>query len=133
MSASVIFDDKHKFEIGRSYTLRDGNDIAIIATGMVTPKALAAADQLNRDGIRARVIHMPTVKPIDEQVIVKASKEIGRIITVENHCRIAGLGGAVSEVLTDKAPCYLKRLGFPDIFGNSKHNGTRQTPVNTPA
>jgi len=118
----VIFDDKHKFEIGRSYTLRDGNDAAIIATGMTTPKALAAADQLNKDGIRARVIHMPTVKPIDEQVIVKASKEIGRIITVENHSRIAGLGGAVSEVLTDQAPCYLKRLGFPDIFGESGDN-----------
>ena len=118
----VIFDDKYKFEVGRSYTLRDGSDIAIIATGMVTTKALAAADELNKEGIKARVIHMPTIKPIDEQVIVKAGREIGRIITVENHSRIAGLGGAVSEVLTDQAPCYLKRLGFPDIFGESGEN-----------
>ena len=65
---------------------------------------------------------MPTIKPIDEEVIVKASKDIGKIITVENHSMIAGLGGAVSEVLTDKAPCYLTRLGFPDIFGESGDN-----------
>ncbi len=115
----VIFDEKHKFEIGKSYKLKDGRDITIIAAGMMTPKALAAAKELDKAGISARVIHLPTIKPIDEQVIVKASRETGRIITVENHSRIAGLGGAVSEVLTDLAPCYLKRLGFPDIFGES--------------
>jgi len=118
----VIFDDKYKFEIGRSYTLCNGSDIAIISTGMMTPKALTTAKQLDKEGIKTRVIHMPTIKPIDEEVIIKASKEIGQIITVENHSRIAGLGGAVSEVLTDQAPCYLKRLGFPDIFGESGDN-----------
>ena len=117
-----IFDQHHKFEIGRSYTLRDGGDIAIIATGMMTAKALAAAKELDKDGIQSRVIHMPTIKPIDEEAIVKASRETGGIITVENHSRIAGLGGAVSEVLTDQAPCYLKRLGFPDLFGESGDN-----------
>lgn len=115
----VIFGKDFIFEIGRSYTLTKGGDIAIISTGMMTPKALAAAKELNKEGIKARVIHMPTIKPIDEEVIVKASKDIGRIITIENHSMIAGLGGAVSEVLTDQAPCYLKRLGFPDIFGES--------------
>lgn len=118
----VIFDDSYKFEIGRSYCLTKGDDIAIISTGMMTPKALAAAKELDAEGIKARVIHMPTIKPIDEEAIVKASKEIGKIITVENHSMIAGLGGAVSEVLTDRAPCYLKRLGFPDIFGESGDN-----------
>ena len=118
----VIFDNDYQFEIGRSYTLTEGGDIAIISTGMMTPKALAAAKELDKEGIKARVIHMPTIKPIDEEVIVRASRDIGRIITVENHSMIAGLGGAVSEVLTDKAPCYLTRLGFPDIFGESGDN-----------
>ncbi len=118
----VIFGNDYKFEIGRSYTLTEGNDIAIISTGMMTPKALSAANELDKEGIKARVIHMPTIKPIDEEAIVKASKEIGKIITVENHSKIAGLGGAVSEVLTDKAPCYLTRLGFLDIFGESGDN-----------
>ncbi len=85
----------------------------------MSPKALAAAKELDKEGIKVRLIHIPTIKPIDEEVIVKASREIGKIITVENHSRIGGLGGAVSEVLTDQSPCYLKRLGFPDIFGES--------------
>lgn len=115
----VILGSDYKFQIGQSYTLKQGSDVTIIATGMMTSKALIAAEQLDKDGVNARVIHMPTIKPIDEEAIVKASKETGRIITVENHSRIAGLGGAVSEVLTDQAPCFLKRLGFPDIFGES--------------
>ncbi len=118
----VIFDSSYQFEIGRSYTLTKGDDIAIISTGMMTPKALTAAKELGKLGIGTRVIHMPTIKPIDEEVIVKASRDIGKIITVENHSMIAGLGGAVAEVLTDMAPCYLKRLGFPDIFGESGDN-----------
>ncbi len=118
----VIFDNNYQFEIGRSYTLKEGSDVAIISTGMMTPKALDAAKELDKEGIKTRVIHMPTIKPIDEEVIVRASKDIGKIITVENHSMIAGLGGAVSEVLTDQAPCYLKRLGFPDIFGESGDN-----------
>ena len=89
---------------------------------MMTAKALAAARDLDKEGIKARVIHLTTIKPIDQDVIVKASKETGKIVTVENHSRIGGLGGAVSEVLTDLAPCYLKRLGFPDIFGESGDN-----------
>ena len=117
-----VFDEKHCFEIGRRYVLRDGNDIALIATGMMTAKALSAADQLEKSGIAARVIHLPTIKPLDEEVIVKASRDIGKIITVENHSRIAGLGGAVAEVLTEHAPCFLKRLGFPDVFGESGDN-----------
>jgi transketolase len=115
----VIFDENHNFEIGESYTLAQGNDLTIISTGMMTPKALKAVKELYKEGIKARLIHLPTIKPIDEEAIVKASKETGKIITVENHSIIAGLGGAVSEVLTDFAPCYLKRLGFPDIFGES--------------
>ena len=118
----VVFDENYKFVIGRSYTLTQGDDIAIISTGMMTPKALEAVKELSKEGIKARLIHMPTIKPIDEDAIAKASKDIGKIITIENHSMIAGLGGAVSEVITDLAPCYLKRLGFPDIFGESGDN-----------
>ncbi len=118
----VIFDDSHKFEIGRSYVLRDGKDVALLAAGMMTSKALAAAEQLDKEGIAARVIHVPTIKPMDEQVVIKTSRDIGKIITVENHSRIGGLGGAVAEILTEHAPCYLKRLGFPDVFGESGDN-----------
>jgi transketolase len=115
----VIFDGSHTFEIGRSYRLREGSDVTIISTGMMTPKALQAASDLEKEGIHARVIHMPTIKPLDVEAIVAASKETGRIITVENHSRLGGLGGAVAEALTEHAPCYLRRIGFPDVFGES--------------
>lgn len=115
----VIFDENYKFEIGKSYILHEGDDITIISTGMMTPKALQAVCELEKKKIYVRLIHMPTIKPIDRNAIVKASKDIGKIITVENHSCIGGLGGAVSEVLTDEAPCFLKRLGFPDRFGES--------------
>ncbi len=88
----------------------------------MTPKALSAVLELEKDGIHARLIHMPTIKPLDEEAIVRASRETGRIITVENHSRLGGLGGAVAEVLTEHAPCELWRLGFPDVFGESGFN-----------
>ena len=118
----AVFDRKHDFQIGRAYTLSGGDRLTIIATGMMTAKALAAANELDKEGVKARVVHLPTIKPIDEEAIVTASRETGGIITVENHSRIAGLGGAVAEVLTDQAPCFLKRLGFPDVFGESGDN-----------
>ena len=115
----VIFDHRHEFEIGRSYVLRQGDNVTIIANDMMTAKALEAAKELDKEGIQARVIHLPTVKPIDADVIAQASRDTGRIITVENHSRLGGLGGAVAEVLTELAPCYQRRLGFPDTFGES--------------
>ena len=118
----VIFDDKHKFEIGTSYLLHEGSDLTVISTGMMTGKALTASRELDKEGIKVRHIHMPTIKPMDEEAIVRASRETGRIITVENHSRLGGLGGAVAEVLTEHAPCRLCRLGFPDVFGESGDN-----------
>lgn len=115
----TIFDASHKFEIGRSYTLHEGSALTIIATDMMTPKALEAVRELAKDGISVRLIHMPTIKPIDEAAIVKASKDTGHIITIENHSRLGGLGGVVAEVLTEHAPCKLTRIGFPDSFGES--------------
>lgn len=118
----VIFDETHRFEIGRAYRLHEGPDLTVIATGMMTPKALHAVAELEREGIRARLLHMPTIKPIDEEAIVAASNETGRVLTVENHSRMGGLGSAVAEVLTEHSPCRLVRLGFPDVFGESGDN-----------
>jgi transketolase len=115
----VIFDASHRFEIGRSYRLHEGSHLTIIATDMMTPKAVQAAWELEKENIHARLIHMPTIKPLDVEAIVQASRQTGRIITVENHSRLGGLGGAVAETLTEHAPCQLVRLGFPDVFGES--------------
>jgi transketolase len=115
----VIFDQSHRFEIGRSYRLHEGTQLTIITTDMMTPKALQATLELEKEGVHARLIHMPTIKPLDVEAIVRASRETGQIITVENHSRLGGLGGAVAEALTEHAPCRLHRLGFPDVFGES--------------
>jgi transketolase len=115
----VIFDESHRFEIGRSYRLHEGTDLTVLSTGMMTPKALDAARELEKEGVHVRLIHVPTIKPLDVEAVVRASKETGRLITVENHSRLGGLGGAVAEALTEHAPCRLCRLGFPDVFGES--------------
>jgi len=106
-------------EWGRAATLRKGGDISIIACGMMVYKALEAAQILAGEGIEARVINMPSIKPVDIEAIVSASRETGRIITVENHSIIGGLGGVVAETLCEHAPCRLKRIGMPDHFGES--------------
>lgn len=115
----VIFPENHTMELGRGIELHAGTDIAVISTGMMTPKALSAVEQLAKEGIRARLIHLGTIKPLDDEIIIKAARECGRIVTVENHSIIGGLGGAVAEVLTEREPCRLTRLGFPDIFMES--------------
>ena len=118
----IIFDKDDEFIIGKAKVLHDGDDIAIISTGIRTQAAYEAVHRLKHEGINARHIHMPTIKPIDRDIIIKASREIGKIITIENHNIIGGLGSAVSEVLTDEAPCKLKRLGIRDHFGESGDN-----------
>lgn len=115
----VIFDGSHKMKLGKAVTFLEGNDIAIISCGMMTPKALAAGNILRKEGIHARIIHAASIKPIDRELIISASRECGHIITVENHSKIGGLGSAVAEVITEEAPCFLTRLGFPDIFMES--------------
>ncbi|MFH0966028.1 MAG: transketolase family protein [Planctomycetota bacterium] len=115
----TIFDETHDFRIGRSYPLRPGNDVAILSTEMMTAKALAASDELGRLGVRARVLHVPTIKPIDEDAILAAASETRGIVTVENHSIIGGLGGAVAEVLAERHPAPLRRIGVRDHFGES--------------
>jgi len=118
----VIFDESYQFEIGKAHTMREGSDLTIIGTGMMTAKALSAADTLAEEGIHARIVHMHTLKPIDVEAIVRASEETGRVITVENHSIIGGLGSAVAEVVSEHAPCRLVRMGFNDCFIESGDN-----------
>ncbi len=108
----------YKFELGKGVTLKDGDDVTIIATGLMVGEALKAADILAADGISARVINIHTIKPIDEEIIVKAAKETGAIVTVEEHCRMGGLGSAVCEVVCEKYPVPVKIIGT-DKFGSS--------------
>ncbi len=115
----VIFDESYKFVLGKAVTLREGSDVTIISTGMMTPKALDAVEQLAKHGVSAELIHMPTIKPIDEDAIVAAARKTRQIVTVENHSIIGGLGGAVAEVLSEQCPARLRRVGFRDVFAES--------------
>lgn len=108
----------YKFELGKGVTLKDGDDVTIIATGLMVGEALKAADILAAEGISARVINIHTIKPIDEEIIVKAAKETGAIVTVEEHYRMGGLGSAVCEVVCEKYPVPVKIIGT-DRFGSS--------------
>lgn len=108
----------YNFELGKSVQLADGNDVTIIATGLMVEKALEAKEILKKDGISARVINIHTIKPIDKDIIIKAAKETGAIVTVEEHSIYGGLGSAVSEVVCENAPCTVKIMGT-DKFGRS--------------
>ncbi len=120
LAVPVINDNPdYKFEIGKGITLRDGKDITIVATGLCVNSALEAAKLLKADGIDARVINIHTIKPLDEELIIKAAKETKRIVTVEEHSIIGGLGGAVSECLSTHYPVPVQRIGVEDVFGES--------------
>jgi len=114
-----IFDKSYKFEIGKGHVLREGEDVTIITNGVMTSFALLAAEQLEREGISAEVIHMPTVKPIDKELIVKSASKTKAVVTAEEHSIIGGLGSAVAEVLVENYPVPMERLGTPDVFGLS--------------
>ena len=116
LAVPVIFGDDYKFEIGKGVTLKDGNDVTIIASGLLVNEALEAYETLKEQGINARIINMPTIKPIDEEIIVKAAKETGAIVTAEEHSVIGGLGSAV---VTEKCPVPVFKVGVNDTFGKS--------------
>ena len=115
----IIFDKNYKFEWNKGVTLREGKDVTIVSTGMMTPEALIATNILIDQGVDVRLIHLHTIKPIDKDILLKASIETGHIITVENHSIIGGLGGAVAEVLSESEPALIKRIGIEDTFGES--------------
>ena len=111
--------DDYRFEIGKGITLREGGDITVIATGLMVGEAIQAVDALAAEGIHARLIDMHTVKPLDQELVVKAAKETGRIVTVEEHNVIGGLGEAVAACLGERCPTPLARMGVQDVFGHS--------------
>lgn len=114
-----IFDEDYDFQIGKGVELTEGNDVAIIATGLMVNEALMAAEELKKEGINARVINMATIKPLDKDIVIKAAKETGAIVTAEEHNVIGGLGGAVSEVICENYPVPVVKLGVEDTFGRS--------------
>ena len=119
--AAPVFNDpaSYRFEMGKGVTLREGKDLTIIATGLMAWEALQAAVVLAREGISARVLNIHTIKPLDEALVCKAAAETGKILTVEEHSVIGGLGSAVCEAVSGKAPCVVKRIGVNDCFGCS--------------
>ena len=115
----VFHEEGYHFEIGKGEVLREGKDVAIIATGLMVNEARMAAEQLAAEGIHARVINIHTIKPLDEEIVLKAAKECGKVITAEEHSVIGGLGEAVCAVLSEKLPTPVRRVGVQDKFGCS--------------
>lgn len=109
----------YKFELGKGVVLREGKDVVVIATGLCVNSALEAAEKLAEDGIQAKVINIHTIKPLDEELVVAAAKETGKIVTVEEHSVIGGLGRAVCETLCEKYPTSVLKIGVKDVFGES--------------
>ena len=116
---SVNNNDDYQFEIGKGITLRQGEDITVIATGLMVGEALKAVDSLAAQGVHARLIDMHTIKPLDEELVRKAAKETGRIVTVEEHNIIGGLGEAVAACVAESCPVPVTRIGVNDVFGHS--------------
>ena len=115
----IITTDKTPFEIGKAYVYKAGKDLTIMSTGTMTYQALAAAAKLEKDGIHAEVIHIPTIKPLDEKTIIASAKKTGKVITVEEGQIIGGLGGAIAELLSQTSPTKVIRMGMQDRFGES--------------
>ena len=109
----------YKFELGKGVVLREGKDLTIIATGLPVSNCLEAAEKLAADGIDAKVINIHTIKPLDEELVVAAAKETGKVVTVEEHSVIGGLGSAVCDVVAEKAPAKVMKIGVNDTFGES--------------
>ena len=119
LATPIIYDENVKFEIGKGYQFGEGKDATVIATGVTVAESLKAQEKLKEQGIDIRVIDMHTIKPIDKDIIIKAAKETKKIITIEDHSIIGGLGTAVCEVLSEEYPTKVTRLGIKDTFGSS--------------
>ena len=120
LAVPVIFDpEDYHFEIGKGQVLTEGTDVTIIATGLMVSNSLDAAKMLAEKGISAKVINMATIKPLDEELVIAAAKETGKVVTVEEHSVIGGLGSAVCDVLSEKCPTQVLKIGINDEFGHS--------------
>jgi transketolase len=118
----ILFQEDYRFEIGRSVVVREGSDVTLVSTGVQTTRVYEAAEILARQGVEALVLHVPTIKPIDEEGIVQAASATGLVVVVEEQSVLGGLGGAVAEVLSDHYPVPVKRLGIQDTYGESGPN-----------
>ena len=119
LSTPIIYNENQKFEIGKAVQIGEGTDGTVFATGVTVSEAIKAQENLKQKGINIRVVDVHTIKPIDKETIIKCAKETKKIISIEDHNIIGGLGSAISEVLTDEYPCKLIRLGIKDTFGKS--------------
>lgn len=120
-AAVPVINDKpgYKFEIGKGSIVREGSDVTIVATGICVDSALGAAEKLAAEGISAEVVSICTIKPLDEEIIIKSAKKTGKVVTVEEHSVIGGLGSAVCDCLSANHPTLVKKLGMQDVFGES--------------
>ena len=119
VKTNKIYEENQKFEIGKAIQIGEGTDATIFATGVTVEQALIAKEELHKQGIEVRVVDMHTIKPIDKEMIIKCAKATKKLISVEDHSVIGGLGSAISEVLTENYPVKLKRIGIKDCFGRS--------------
>ena len=119
LGTPLIYDENQNFELGKMIQIGEGTDATIFATGVTVSEAIKAKEELKEKGIDVRVVDVHTIKPIDKEMIIKCAKETKKLISVEDHNVIGGLGSAISEVLTDEYPTNLTRIGIPDVFGKS--------------
>ena len=119
METPIIYDENTKFKIGKAIQIGEGTDGTVFATGITVSEAIKAQEILKQEGINIRVVDMHTIKPIDKEIIIKSAKETKKLISIEDHNIIGGLGSAISEVLTEEHPTKLIRLGIKDVFGKS--------------
>lgn len=119
MNTPVIFGDDYKFEFAKGCIIREGKDITLVSTGVMLFKVLEAYKKLQEKGINAEIIHMPTIKPLDNEILIQSAKKTGKIITVEEHTIIGGLGSAVTEAVSEYYPCFVVRIGIQDLFAES--------------
>lgn len=119
LAVPVIFDENYKFEVGKGVQLKEGSDVTVVATGLMVNEALEAYEILKSEGISAEIINIHTIKPLDEEIIIKAAKKTGAIVTAEEHSVIGGLGSAVCDVTAEKCPVPVVKVGVQDTFGKS--------------
>lgn len=119
LATPIIYDETQKFEIGKGVQIGEGTDATVFATGVVVPEAIKAKEELEKEGINIRVVDIHTIKPIDEELIIKCAKETKKLISIEDHSIVNGLGTAISDVLTEKYPAKLIKMGIKDRFGKS--------------
>ena len=119
LAVPVFHDESYKFEIGKGEVIREGSDVTIIANGLMVAEAIEAGKELEKDGISAEIINIATIKPLDEELVIASARKTGKVITVEEHSIIGGLGEAVCAVLSEKCPTPVKRIGVMDEFGHS--------------